>query len=371
MRDITIKKRLYVGAGLVISTLLGVLCLNMYNVWRASSSLQTIYEDYVVPTAALSEMDGELKEIRFRLAGYVINQLPAVGNRRHLQEARTRVTNAWATVQSRSAQQNHESEVDDRATIAHIKAHLPAVEGLFDRLDGIYAQHDQAAALAVLEDEWPYVVHLGVIKPIAHLLPGEQLEVKDTYQATTEQWRRMLVLTVVILSAVMVSLSVFTVRLVSAITSPLTVAVDVTRRIAAGDMTTPIEVGSRDEVGQLLESFSHMRRQVMVRQQRLETILETAAEGVITIDAGGLIESFNRAAESLFGWPQDEMLGTPISRLISACDEGLAEGSSAVDVDPEPDWRVVLKPGGARVGRRRDGTRFPIDLKISSMVLQG
>jgi PAS domain-containing protein len=70
------------------------------------------------------------------------------------------------------------------------------------------------------------------------------------------------------------------------------------------------------ELEDLTAAFDHMRREVRSRQQRLETILDNAAEGIITFDRDGVIEGFNHAAEKLFGWREEEVRGSDITRLI-------------------------------------------------------
>ncbi len=53
-------------------------------------------------------------------------------------------------------------------------------------------------------------------------------------------------------------------------------------------------------------------------EARMRAVLETAVEGIITIDAQGLIESANPAAEKIFGYPAQEIIGKNVSLLMPA-----------------------------------------------------
>ena len=102
-------------------------------------------------------------------------------------------------------------------------------------------------------------------------------------------------------------------------------------------------------------------------EARTRAILNTAADGVITIDEQGTIESFNRAAESIFGWTAKEVLGKKINLLMPA--------PHSQHHDEYVDY--YLRTGDARCignrrdleGRRKDGTIFPVEVTVSEVGL--
>jgi two-component system, chemotaxis family, CheB/CheR fusion protein len=92
---------------------------------------------------------------------------------------------------------------------------------------------------------------------------------------------------------------------------------------------------------------------------RTRAILDTASEGIVTVDEQGAIRSFNPAAERIFGHGAGEVVGRSVDALIFPPDQGEGEGEGEGSAAA---WLV----GGGRevVGRRKDGTTFPLELAV-------
>ena len=59
---------------------------------------------------------------------------------------------------------------------------------------------------------------------------------------------------------------------------------------------------------------------------RLQSIIDSAVDGIIVIDAKGRIESFNQGAERLFGYPGADAIGHNVSMLMPSPDHEQHDG---------------------------------------------
>ncbi len=98
------------------------------------------------------------------------------------------------------------------------------------------------------------------------------------------------------------------------------------------------------------------------------SVVYSAVDGIITIDEQGLIRSFNPAAENLFGFAADEVLGGNVSVIIPS--PWREEHDSYIQRYLTTHTRRIIGIGREVVALRKDGTTFPAELAISEMVLQ-
>ncbi|HEX2908807.1 MAG TPA: PAS domain S-box protein, partial [Phototrophicaceae bacterium] len=97
--------------------------------------------------------------------------------------------------------------------------------------------------------------------------------------------------------------------------------------------------------------------------RRLEAILDNLADGIITFDKHGVIETINPAGALIFGYQPYELVGQPVKCLIPAVGE-------CADGEPLTAFVTQLdNQGNEAVGLRRDGTLFPIYFAVSQLKL--
>lgn len=102
-------------------------------------------------------------------------------------------------------------------------------------------------------------------------------------------------------------------------------------------------------------------------EERLRAILETAVEGIITIDDHGNIESVNAAAERIFGYGAGEIVGKNVNVLMPSPHREAHDGY--LENYLRTGFAKIIGIGREVAGRRKDGTIFPMDLSVSEVKL--
>jgi two-component system sensor kinase FixL len=105
------------------------------------------------------------------------------------------------------------------------------------------------------------------------------------------------------------------------------------------------------------------------REARLRSILETAPDAIIVIDERGIMESYSQAAERLFGYPADEALGQNVNILMPA--PYRERHDSYIDHYLNTGERRIIGIGRVVVGRRKDGSTFPMELAVGEAMVSG
>ncbi|MCP5368374.1 MAG: PAS domain S-box protein [Hyphomicrobiales bacterium] len=113
----------------------------------------------------------------------------------------------------------------------------------------------------------------------------------------------------------------------------------------------------------LVVAFARNGRRLLRREGRLNAIISTAVDGIVTIRGDGTVEGFSPAAERIFGYAADEVVGRNVSMLM-----------------PQPYrdnhdryLQAYLRTGEAKIiglgreltGLRKDGSTFPFELTVA------
>ncbi|MES2825755.1 MAG: ATP-binding protein [Pseudomonadota bacterium] len=126
-------------------------------------------------------------------------------------------------------------------------------------------------------------------------------------------------------------------------------------------------------VAQFIEVIRHNRQQKLYEEKivnntkHTKAILDDVFDAIITINKFGKIQSFNHAAETIFGYQEKDIINTNINRLIP-------EPSSSKQGNKAPTNQAlthtyIVGAGQELAGLRRNGKAFPIELSISELLI--
>jgi two-component system, LuxR family, sensor kinase FixL len=102
---------------------------------------------------------------------------------------------------------------------------------------------------------------------------------------------------------------------------------------------------------------------------RWRSIVESAVDGIIVIDDRGRIEAFNPAAERLFGYSSSEVIGHNVNVLMPAPYH--AEHDGYLQRHFETGAKKIIGIGREVIGKRKDGTTFPLHLAVGETSVAG
>lgn len=136
-------------------------------------------------------------------------------------------------------------------------------------------------------------------------------------------------------------------------------------RRTEGDRTAFAPSFSPDEIGSLARHLNTMLETLDESQIRVNTILNTVEDGIITSDVHGIIQSFNHAAEVIFGYQASETIGRNVTILMPP--EIACEHDRYLREYQITQIKKVIDHNRELEAMRKDGTRFPIALSVSEM----
>ena len=115
-----------------------------------------------------------------------------------------------------------------------------------------------------------------------------------------------------------------------ALERPIKELVDGTKRLANGELTHRVEVHSKDEIGQLADSFNSMavklrksRQELLTSKAYTDNIIRSMSNSLLVINKDTSIRAANQATYNLLGYSREELIGKPFSMIFA---EGFYSG---------------------------------------------
>jgi len=301
---------------------------------RFSSEVETtaaaIASERFAPLTRLQELSTHLKEVRFRLAGVLLDQMPVAGSRNHLRETMQAAPLLWGDFRHAAGH----VEGDSAKLVAAIDADMPLLMQFAASLDKAYAADDKAAMQALLEDEWP-LVQQKIVKRLDAMVPTFSAEVARATNDLAATSRRFRDATAVAALAVVALMLLIAWMVIRSLMAGVRDAVGVAEALARGDLTHPLAERKDDELGQLLRALDGTveRLRGAITGVRAGTAEIATAANEVAAGSADLSQRTEEQAASLEETASSmEELTTTVGRSADHAREANAAAAGAAEV---------------------------------------
>ena len=138
--------------------------------------------------------------------------------------------------------------------------------------------------------------------------------------------------------------------------------------LSVGEMT----IGGQRKFTGMLHDLSRRKQledQLRSSEARWRAIVESAVDGIVVIDSHGRVEAFNPAAERLFGYTEPEVIGRNVDMLMPS--PYREEHDSYLSRYVATGRAKIIGLGREVIGRRKDGSPFPLHLSVGEISMAG
>jgi two-component system, LuxR family, sensor kinase FixL len=119
------------------------------------------------------------------------------------------------------------------------------------------------------------------------------------------------------------------------------------------------------ELGWDMIAAAQLAARLRASEQRFRAVVEAVPSAILLVDDKGMITLANAQAETVFGYPQAELIAKPVEMLIPERFRGSHAGlRGAYAGDPRP---RAMGAGRELFGCRKDGGEFPVEVALSPM----
>ncbi len=296
----SLRGLLYVMAA---ATFVGMLVLGGMAIYSARSGvahLDSVNSQAVAPLAMLQTVERQVKEVRFRIAGVALEQLPTVGSANHLKDMQAAIPVAWGNFYALASAQALPEEEKKRLESMHQGVKI--LQEIMVKLMTAYQSDDMATVKSVLEDEWP-VVHAKFIKPLEQFMPYYQAAAQTSFEQASSSASRLTGLVSVLFVLVIGVVAAVSWLFQRRFSGQLDLAEKVVKNVADFNLSHDIRVDGHDEISQLLRALAEMQshlRDVVAQVRNGATDLQ-GMSGTLASASQAVAEASQSQAESASG----------------------------------------------------------------------
>ena len=119
---------------------------------------------------------------------------------------------------------------------------------------------------------------------------------------------------------------------------------------------------------QMVTNLKQVKGELEKSQDQLQSIIKNVMDGIITISESGEIKGFNPAAEQIFGYLQQEVLGNDVKMLMPEPDRS-QHGAYISRYLQTGQSKIIGVRGREVTALRKNGEQFPLEISVSEMLL--
>lgn len=276
-RRLSIRARIYVMAVMASILLVTIATGGYLGVRRAEVGLDMVYVHHIQPSEHLAAMVSTLKEVRFRMAAYLSDVMPAVGSRNQLMGAQQSLPSDWRAFKKSAMFMSSSRSQKERTLITDIDTHMGVLSGILQKLNQAYAQDNKDSVSMILQEDW-VPVELHISNNLDKLVPIESQAIYAEYLRLRGQGHRDALLMWSITAIALLLLIGVSAHIGNALGRDATVIRTALEQAASGDLSVSVALRGGDELARMGESLNRMLAQLA------HTVTDTkcAAEEVAT-----------------------------------------------------------------------------------------
>ena len=335
LKSISIRGRLLTTVFMSIAFLTLLAAVNLYGQQRAAAALETVQAKALRPMLSIQEIDDSLKEMRFDMAGVVLDVMSFIGARNRLKERRERLPVVW-----QEFMQGFDPSVakeEEKQLVDSLGKQIEGIKEFFATLDAVYAKEDKEAVTELLQQKWP-LIQKKLARPLAQLVPARVETVKRTLEDSVAEGRRLNTLSLACFALSAAGLLLLLLPLTRTLNRAIENLKSTLNKVADGDLSAQPDTRRQDELGDMARSLTttleHLREIISGVKRAGDSLAGTAAsmtqEVAVVIERGrGGAEFMSRAASSVQHMSQTaEGIASSSAQTASASEEARSRAAA-------------------------------------------
>lgn len=274
-----IKASLFVGAILTSVMLCLLAAENLLVLRNSASAMDAVYEQSVVPSSILLDMERKLTETRFNMAAIMFDKVPFDQAEEKILELKTKLPEQWRDFKKAKGSN---TTAEEQRLIDAIEEQARLIDPFIKLLETAYKSSDKIMVRSILDEDWP-PIETGVLNPVTQLATLQKEKIRAEHSASVaaaEKMRFIVMLTLVFGALVAIVSTTVTSLLVRSMDMGMKYIQQALAKVAAGDLATRVAFPHDNEFGDMahhLEStLESLRRMVAGMTQAANTVTREA-----------------------------------------------------------------------------------------------